>query len=209
MSVFDDDDGEDDSGFPDYLDDDRIVSESLEGRLLVAMPNMPDDRFEKAVIYICAHSDAGAMGLVVNKPQEGMQFVDLLEQLEIDMDGIDDSIMVHYGGPVETGRGFVLHSPDYAQDTTLAVNGDYGLTATLDILRDMAVGTGPRMALMALGYAGWGAGQLDAEMQANGWLVCDADEDLLFGEDLSQKWYKALEKIGIDLNMFSNEAGHA
>lgn len=208
MSVFDDDGDDTEDRYFD-ADDDRILEESLEGCMLVAMPNMPDPRFEKTVIYICAHSDAGAMGLIINKAQDGMTFTGLLQQLEIDATCIDDDILVHYGGPVETGRGFVLHSPDYAQETTLAVNGDYGLTATLDILQDMASGTGPHRALMALGYAGWGAGQLDAEMQANGWLVCDADEDLLFGEDLSQKWYKALEKIGIDLNMFSNEAGHA
>ena len=246
----------------------------LTGRLLIAMPTMLDPRFARTVIYMCAHNDEGAMGLVINRligsitrpgvwvfhdhtlllgidrsqvsdrirvhfggpvesgrgfvlhsgdyTQDGtlqvssdlaltatVEFPDLLEQLGIDRSQVSDRIRVHFGGPVESGRGFVLHSGDYTQDGTLQVSSDLALTATVDILRDIADGGGPRLSMLALGYAGWGAGQLDAEIQANGWLHGDPDEALVFDDDLDGKWERAIGKLGIDISMLSGDAGHA
>ncbi len=181
----------------------------LEGHLLIAMPQMSDPRFERSLIYLCAHSAAGAMGLVVNRALDHITFPELLEQLGIEVSTVQPRIIVHFGGPVESGRGFVLHSADYIQESTLAVNDDIGLTATADVLRSMASGKGPRHSLLALGYAGWAPGQLDAEMQANGWLHVEADEDLIFGVDLDTKWPKAMAKAGVDVSLLSSEAGHA
>ena len=181
----------------------------LTGQLLIAMPQMTDSRFAHAVIYICAHNADGAMGLVLNKGVEKPTFPDLLKQLAIEPADGAESINVLFGGPVETGRGFVLHSADYLQDATLLVDPDIGLTATLDILRDIASGGGPRHKLLMLGYAGWGPGQLDAEIQANGWLNVAADEALIFDHDLDTKWDRALAKLGVDGSMLSGDAGHA
>ena len=181
----------------------------LTGHMLIAMPGMQDPRFDKSLIYMCAHSPEGAMGLVVNRALESLTFPDLLEQLEIDCVAGDERINVHFGGPVESGRGFVLHSADYVQEATLVVDGEVALTATLDILRAMAAGDGPRQSLLALGYAGWGPGQLDSEMKANGWLHVAPDTDLLFGSDLDGKWERAIRKIGVDPRMLSEDAGHA
>ncbi|MBL8709097.1 MAG: YqgE/AlgH family protein, partial [Rhodospirillaceae bacterium] len=141
----------------------------MSGQLLVAMPQMRDARFTRTVIYLCAHTDDGAMGLVLNRLVGALTFPDLLSQLGIDSVQDAEHIRIRSGGPVETGRGFVLHSTDYIDEATLQVGGEVGLTATLDILRDIAEGHGPRRSLLALGYAGWGPGQLDAEMQANAW----------------------------------------
>lgn len=182
---------------------------TLTGQLLVAMPAMSDPRFEKSVIYICAHNEEGAMGLVVNKLIESLTFPELLQQLGIDTGALADEIRVHFGGPVETTRGFVLHSADYMQDGSLHVNEDVALTATIDILKQIAGGQGPRRSLLALGYAGWGPGQLDSEIQANGWLNVDPDETLLFGDDLDAKWQKAIAKLGFDPSSLSGQAGHA
>lgn len=181
----------------------------LTGNLLMAMPGMQDPRFAKTVIYLCAHNDEGAMGLVVNKVLDQLRFPDLLEQLEIEGTGATDQIRVHFGGPVETSRGFVLHSPDFNRDATLTVDDGVSLTATIDILKAMASGTGPRRSFLALGYAGWGPGQLDGEIKANGWLHAPADEDLVFGDDLDGKWENAIAKLGIDSRMLSDTAGHA
>lgn len=181
----------------------------LVGQLLVAMPAMKDPRFAQTVIYLCAHSADGAMGLVVNRPIESLSFPDLLQQLEIDTDKVSDRINVHFGGPVESERGFVLHSPDYVREATLVVNKSVALTATIDILKAIAAGDGPRRSLLALGYAGWGAGQLDSEIKANGWLTVPADEELVFGTDLDDKWTQALGKLGIDPLLLSVTAGHA
>jgi putative transcriptional regulator len=181
----------------------------LTGQLLIAMPQMTDPRFERSVIYICAHTADGAMGLVVNREIEALTFPDLLKQLSIDAEVVDDKIQVLFGGPVETGRGFVLHSSDYVQNTTMLVDKRVGLTATMEVLKDIASGKGPRLNILALGYAGWGPGQLDAEIQANGWLSVSADEGLVFDPDLDKKWERALAKIGIDFSMLSGEAGHA
>ncbi|PIW28282.1 MAG: YqgE/AlgH family protein [Rhodospirillales bacterium CG15_BIG_FIL_POST_REV_8_21_14_020_66_15] len=181
----------------------------LAGHLLVAMPNMPDERFSKTVIYICAHNAEGAMGLVVNKPLETLSFPDLLEQLDIVPSGLHQPINVHFGGPVESGRGFVLHTPDYVQDATMVVDDQIALTATIDILQAIADGIGPKHSLLALGYAGWGPGQLDSEIRANGWLHVEADPQLVFGAGMDDKWEQAMLKIGVDPLMLSDEAGHA
>ena len=181
----------------------------LVGQLLVAMPGMRDPRFAKTLVYMCAHSLEGAMGLVVNRALESLTFGDLLEQLGITPPPAERAINIHFGGPVETGRGFVLHSPDYKQEGTLQVADEVSLTATVDILRAIATGQGPRRHLLALGYAGWGPGQLDGEIRANGWLHVAADEALLFDRNLNSKWERAMTKIGIDPRMLSDAAGHA
>ncbi len=181
----------------------------LTGQLLIAMPQMNDPRFERTVIYICAHTADGAMGLVVNREIEALTFPDLLKQLSIDAKVVDDKIQVLFGGPVETGRGFVLHSSDYVQNTTMLVDKRVGLTATMEVLKDIASGNGPKLNILALGYAGWGPGQLDAEIHANGWLSVPADDELVFDPDLDNKWERALAKIGVDFSMLSGEAGHA
>lgn len=182
----------------------------LAGQLLVAMPGMMDPRFAKTVIYMCAHNADGAMGLVVNKLIESLSFPDLLAQLGIESVGIGDQIKIHFGGPVESSRGFVLHSPDYRRDATLVVDEQVALTATVDILKAIAIGSGPCRSLLALGYAGWGPGQLDDEIKANGWLHVAADDDLVFGGgNVEDKWDKAMAKLGIDPRMLSDTAGHA
>ena len=181
----------------------------LSGQTLFAMPGWTDPRFARTVIYLCAHSADGAMGLVLNRVLESLTFPDLLEQLGIETASVEDSISIHFGGPVESGRGFVLHTPDYVQDATLVVDGEIALTATVDILKAIAGGTGPRRCLLALGYAGWGPGQLDDEIKSNGWLNVAADDELIFGPDLDRKWDQAMGKLGIDPRMLSDTAGHA
>ncbi|CAO3420355.1 YqgE/AlgH family protein [Azospirillum doebereinerae] len=184
-------------------------SESLTGQLLIAMPGMEDPRFQRTVIYVCAHSEDGAMGLVINRLFGSITFGDLLEQLEMDVTQPVNNLPVHYGGPVESGRGFVLHSTDYVRDGTLVVNDEVALTATIDILRAISEDRGPRRNLLLLGYAGWGPGQLDAEFQANGWLNVPCDETLLFDTELDAKWERAIGKLGVSVSMLSGEAGHA
>jgi putative transcriptional regulator len=189
----------------------------LDGQLLVAMPAMADPRFKRAVIYMCAHSADGAMGIIINQRARDISFVKLLEQLEIipeddeeDEHSDLDAMAVHVGGPVETGRGFVLHSSDYfATDNTLPIDESVCLTATVDILRAIASGEGPHQALLALGYAGWAAGQLETEIQTNSWLTCRAETDLIFDPDLEGKYEKALAHIGIDPSHLVSDAGHA
>ena len=189
----------------------------LDGQLLVAMPTMGDERFARTVIYLCAHSAEGAMGIVVNKPAADLNFPDLLVQLDIIPDGERirlprrvGRMPVLMGGPVETSRGFVLHSPDFFIDqSTLPIDEGVCLTATVDILRAIAKGEGPTEAVLALGYAGWSEGQLESEIQANGWLHCPADPGLIFDGALDLKYDIALRKIGIDPAMLSSEAGHA
>lgn len=182
----------------------------LGGKLLIAMPSMGDPRFDRSVIYLCAHSEDGAMGLIVNKPAMDLEFSELLDQLDIKPDHPIEGIDVHYGGPVEHGRGFVLHSTDYgSQEATLSVNDQFGMTATLDILEDISMGIGPQSCLLALGYAGWGAGQLEAEIRENGWLIADAQADLVFSTDHAGKWAAAMKVIGIDPRMLSMEGGRA
>ena len=189
----------------------------LDGQMLIAMPSMRDERFARSVIYVCAHSSEGAMGIVVNQPATNINFPDLLVQLDVipaaDMIQLPrraGTVKVLKGGPVETGRGFVLHSADFfIENSTLPIDEGICLTATLDILKAIARGDGPASALLALGYAGWAPGQLELEIQENGWLHCTADPELIFGSDTDAKYVKALKKIGIDLGMLSSEAGHA
>lgn len=182
---------------------------TLAGQLLIAMPNMSDPRFERAVIYVCAHGEDGAMGIVVNKLVDKITFPELLEQLEIDNSKVSEQIRVHFGGPVETGRGFVLHSAEYQQESSMRVDEEIALTATIDILRDIAEKQGPRRSLLALGYAGWGPGQLDQEIQANGWLNVGADEELIFDKGVEDKWQRAIGKLGFDPFSLSGQSGHA
>ncbi|MFC7705706.1 YqgE/AlgH family protein [Plastorhodobacter daqingensis] len=182
----------------------------LSGKLLVAMPGMGDPRFEKSVVFMCAHSDDGAMGLIVNKPAAEVRFADLLDQLGISRTSEGSDIRVHFGGPAEHGRGFVLHSADYsANGSTLQVDDRIGMTGTLDILEDIAKGIGPSRSILALGYAGWGPGQLEDEILQNGWLTCDAPLDLVFSADNASKWEGALRTLGIDPLTLSAAAGRA
>jgi putative transcriptional regulator len=182
----------------------------LEGKLLIALPGMSDPRFEKTVIFMCAHSTDGAMGLIVNKPVEGLGFHDMMARLGLRITANTPDFPVLFGGPVETGRGFVLHSGDYeSNESTMPVSEDISLTATLDILRAMAEGRGPQKAIFALGYAGWGAGQIENEIRLNGWIHCDADSAILFDAEMSAKWSAALRKLGIDLSGLSANAGRA
>ena len=189
----------------------------LEGQLLVAMPLMTDRRFARSVIYMCAHSEEGAMGLIINQRACHIYFPDLLDRLGIPIgdseEGIADELLamsVHVGGPVETGRGFVLHTPDYySSDSTLRIDDTVSLTATIEILKAIAKGKGPDRSILALGYAGWSPGQLESEIHAIGWRNCEADADLVFDEDLESKYRRALAKIGIDPSFLVSGAGHA
>jgi len=181
----------------------------LAGHFLIAMPSMPDPRFSRAVIYLCAHNADGAMGLVVNRLFEQLQFSELMKQLDIDLAPLARDVPVHFGGPVEAGRGFVLHSSDYSGEGTMPIDKDISLTATVDVLKALAEGKGPARCLLVLGYAGWAPGQLDAELQANGWLHAAGDADILFDPALETKWERILAKIGIQPAMLSSEAGHA
>jgi putative transcriptional regulator len=181
----------------------------LAGQLLIAMPQMSDPRFQRSVIYMCAHSEEGAMGLVVNKVLDTFHFSDLLDQLGLPASAESERISVHFGGPVETGRGFVLHSAEYELDSTLKVDEQLALTATVDVLKDIVEGRGPKRNLLALGYAGWGPGQLETEVLDNAWLTAPADPALIFAQDVGQAWEKALKLLHIDLSTLSGEAGHA
>ncbi len=197
----------------------KIASGSgyLDGKLLLAMPSMKDPRFERAVIFMCAHSADGAMGIVVNQRASHITFPKLLEQLGIVTEPDPESIRiplekmaVHTGGPVETGRGFVLHTSDYySADSTLPIDDSVSLTATLDILRAIAAGSGPVRSLLALGYAGWAPGQLEHEIQSNGWLICPADNDLVFDTSLETKYDRAMAKLGVHPSFLVSDAGHA
>lgn len=182
----------------------------LTGKLLIAMPGMGDPRFEKSVVLICAHSPDGAMGLIINKLMDDLRLSELVEQLEIGDGSCARDRAVHFGGPVEPGRGFVLHSADFnSAISTLHVGTDFGLTATLDVLEELAAGRGPAHAIMALGYAGWGPGQLEGEILDNGWLTCEAAAALVFDTPVSETWAAALKTLGVDPLSLSAAAGHA
>src|SRR5436190_699877 len=189
----------------------------LDGQMLIAMPTMRDERFSRSLIYVCAHSSEGAMGIVVNHAANNIKFPDLLVQLDvipakdlIQLPRKAGAVKVLKGGPVETGRGFVLHSNDFfIENSTLPIDKGICLTATLDILKAIAHGEGPQSAVLALGYAGWAPGQLESEITENGWLNCDADPELIFGTDIDKKYEKAMRKLGIDLGKLSSDAGHA
>lgn len=189
---------------------DLSASESLAGQLLIAMPRMMDPRFERSVIFMCVHNGEGAMGLVVNKLLDSLTFTDMLTQLKIEPGAASvDDLPVHFGGPVDSGRGFVLHTSDYEHEGTLQVDSGLSLTSTVDVLKAISDGRGPRRSMLALGYAGWGPGQLESEIGANGWLHVPADEELLFDEDVDNKWSLAIAKLGIEPATFSSEAGRA
>ena len=182
----------------------------LLGKLLIALPGMPDPRFEKSVIFMCAHSDQGAMGLIVNKPFEGLTFRELVEKLEIRVTANTPDPPVLFGGPVSTGQGFVLHSSEYmAKDATMPVTPEISLTASVEVLRDMAEGRGPGKSRVARGYAGWGPGQIEGELQTNGWIHCDPDKAIVFDLAYDAKWRAALAKLGADISGLSAEAGRA
>ncbi len=187
----------------------------LSGQLLLAMPGMTDSRFEGTVIYMCTHTEEGAMGLVINKQCENIDFPDLLNQLSIDHADSEHkteelkSISLHEGGPVESGRGFILHSADYVQETTLIISETIALTATIDILTSIANGEGPQDYLIALGFSGWSRGQLENEILSNSWLSIEADEELVFRTDLDLKLPRAMAKLGVDLSLLSSQFGTA
>jgi len=182
---------------------------SLTGQLLVAMPQMSDPFFDHSVVYLCAHShEDGAMGLVINKKIDALTLDQLYAQLKIEPAAPSDQ-PVHFGGPVAPGQGFVLHSPDYREESTLGIGEEFAMTATLDILHARSKGEGPRQGLVALGYAGWGPGQLEAEIQANGWLLVAADPALVFETEDDRKWQRALAKLGVSPEMLSGESGRA
>jgi len=189
----------------------------LDGQMLIASPAMQDERFARSVVYMCAHSSEGAMGIVVNRPAGNISFPDLLVKLDIipradviRLPSRAGDVTVLKGGPVETERGFVLHSADFfIENSTLPIDEGICLTATLDILKAIARGDGPASAILALGYAGWAPGQLENEMQQNGWLHCSADRELIFGTEINAKYERAMQKIGIRPGMLSNDVGHA
>jgi putative transcriptional regulator len=188
----------------------KSASGFLEGKLLIAMPSMPDPRFEQSVVYMCAHNDEGAMGVIITKPIEGLSLPVLLEKLSVATRTVVPDTPVLFGGPVQTGRGFVLHSSDYESiEQTLNPATGIALTATIDILRAIADGSGPKKSLMVLGYAGWGEGQIESEIKANGWLHCDADHEIVFDTPFDDKWRVALAKLGADISGLSGEAGRA
>lgn len=186
-----------------------MLSGYLGGQLLVAMPSMQDPRFTRSVICVCAHSADGAMGIVLNKPLDNLSFEDLLKQLDVQPLPPQRQIRLLAGGPVEGGRGFVLHTTDWSSEGSLKVTGDLALTASVDILKAIAEGGGPRHGILALGYAGWGPGQLEDEIARNAWLNVAADEALLFEGTPDEKWRKALAKMRIDPLLLSGHAGHA
>ncbi len=185
----------------------------MTGKMLIAMPSMGDPRFDRAVIFVCSHDEDGAMGLVINHALPGIEFNDLVKQLKIESNIMIDfekmELPVMYGGPVESARGFLLHSGDFIRAETIKINNFYGVTGTLDALKDVAQGKGPKNLMFVLGYAGWDAGQLEAEIIQNVWLVCDSDEDLVFTQENHNKWTQAVGKLGIDPAMLSGEAGRA
>lgn len=187
----------------------------LDGHFLIAMPGMLDKNFERTVVYICAHSEDGAMGFIINRPQP-MSFTDVLLHLQlVDEDDVirlpehTVDFPIRAGGPVESGRGFVLHSDDYASESSIPVSDEISLTATLDIVRAISRGQGPRRGMLMLGYAGWGAGQLETEIAANGWLTCPASDDLIFDTPVEEKYDRALALMGVTPAMLSMEVGHA
>lgn len=182
---------------------------SLTGQLLIAMPTMEDPRFARSVICMCAHSPEGAMGIVLTRPIARPSFSELLQQLEIEPNPPLRAMPLCAGGPVEGGRGFVLHTADWKESGTLEVTDAIALTASLDVLRDIAAGRGPRACMLALGYAGWGAGQLDQEIQANAWLSVELDEQILFDDQYDTKWRRALARLNVDPLLLSSNAGHA
>ncbi|MCB1592100.1 MAG: YqgE/AlgH family protein [Alphaproteobacteria bacterium] len=196
-------------------DEGTVKSGYLTGKLLLAMPSMGDPRFERAVVFMCSHDEHGAMGLVVNHTLPGIAFHELVKQLDLRSDIVVDlkalRMPVMNGGPVESARGFLLHSPDFNREETVVISGDheYGVTGTVEAVQDIVCGKGPDNLLFILGYAGWSAGQLDWEIQQNAWLVADADPSIIFDPDNDAKWGKAVGQLGFDPGMLSGTAGNA
>lgn len=189
---------------------------SLCGKFLIAMPGMGDTRFDRSVIYICAHTHEGAMGFIINQIMEAPSVSEFLHQLEIITEAEQANLPktianqeIYVGGPVEPGRGFVIHTPEFQSDSTLSISDNVRLTATLEVLRAIATGKGPQKVIMALGYSGWSAGQLEDEISSNGWLTVDADEAILFNKDHKRKYTDSLALLGIDETLLSSDAGHA
>ena len=188
---------------------DAMIPEFLDGQILIAMPDMQDPRFARSIVYLCAHSEEGAMGLIINKTIDDLNWKDLFSKIEIPIGSVHAPRQICFGGPVEMERGFLLHSSDYfSEGATLKVDDDTSMTASIEILQDIAMGRGPERVMLALGYSGWGAGQLESELQMNGWLLCKADETLLFDENHDAKWDLALKKLGINPAMLAS-GGHA
>jgi putative transcriptional regulator len=188
----------------------------LVGRFLVAAPSMPDERFQKSVVFICKHDDDGALGIIVNNKVEDLPLSQVYKQLGIEVSDAAAERPVLFGGPVETSRGLVLHSADYQRGETLLIDGGMALTPSLEILKDMAGGNGPKQAWLALGHSGWAPGQLDREMQDNAWLVVDGDAGLVFDPDFAAKWQRALDRLSggglkgrFDPASFSHQTGRA
>ena len=181
----------------------------LNGKLLLAMPGLEDPRFNKSVLYIFTHNKDGAMGIVINQPINAVNFEDLAEQMSIDLKKVKVDIPVLFGGPMELSRGFVLHSSDYIKDETILTKDGLAVTGTIDILKDIVSGKGPKNRLFALGYAGWGPGQLEEEIQSNSWAMVEADKNLIFNIDLNRKWNGAFAKLGIDPALISSTHGNA
>lgn len=189
------------------FDDDSI---DLNGKILIAMPGMTDPRFDHSIVFMCSHSAEGAMGLIVNKPADDLTFSALLQQLDIEKTDANVDLTVYIGGPVEPGRGFILHSGDYvSNESTLRVTSEFGMTATMDVIKDISCGDGPERCIFAMGYAGWGPGQLEGEIAANGWLVCDSSTELVFNGTDQMKWSAALATLGVNPLLLSAEGGRA
>lgn len=182
---------------------------NLTGKLLLSMPSLDDERFYKTVIYICAHSSEGTMGIIINKKIDYDLYPDLLEQLGIDKPLGSKKLYIRYGGPVESGRGFVLHSDEVIQKETLSIEKGVALTSTSEFFEDLSKGKGPKNSILALGYAGWGPGQIEKEILANSWMTLSADSSFLFDEEVTNKWYKAYNLLGVDPNKLSQYSGRA
>ncbi|WP_293452105.1 YqgE/AlgH family protein [Planktotalea sp.] len=188
----------------------KVPNLGLSGKCLISMPDMPDSRFRSSVIFLCAHSDEGAMGIIVNKPAQDVKLTDLMDQLSIPKDTCDKDWPVYFGGPVEHGRGFVLHTSEYRSElSTMDAGPNLAMTATIDILEDIGAEKGPQSALIALGYAGWGPGQLEQEIAVNGWLVADVGADIIFRTPDNEKWAAALGTLGVDPAILSSSGGRA
>ena len=182
---------------------------NLTGQFLISMPSSQDDRFDKTVIYMCAHSKDGAMGIIINKKIDYDLYPDLLEQLGIDQPMLDKKLYIRYGGPVESGRGFVLHSDEVIQKETLSIDKGVALTSTSEFFEDLSKGKGPKNSILALGYAGWGSGKIEKEILANSWMTLSADSTFLFDEEVTNKWVKAYGLLGVDPNKLSQYSGRA
>lgn len=185
-----------------------ITPNSLAGHLLVATPSVQDFCFNRAVVYLCSHSDTGAMGVIVNYPVKDLQMQQIFDQLEIKKQPESHEFPVHFGGPVEANRGFIIHSDDYTEEEALTQNG-ISVSASLGLLKDIAAGKGPRSGMLVLGYAGWAAGQLEAEIESGSWMVIPATKELVFGTVNETKWSAAVATLGFDMGHFSGDIGHA